>query len=85
MGAGAVLNAPPVIVVNIVGLGVGVGIVPVGVGDGMGVALSRACTVAWTLAEMVPAMSDSATVALAVWVSATTACTVASMAGGSGV
>ena len=43
---GAVLNAPPVIVVNMVGIGVGVGIPSVGVGDGMGVAARSARTVA---------------------------------------
>ena len=35
--AGAVLNAPRVIFVNMVGIGVGVGILSVGAGDGMGV------------------------------------------------
>ena len=40
--AGAVLKAPPVIVVNMVGIGVRVGIPSVGVGDGMGVAARSA-------------------------------------------
>jgi len=66
VGAGEVLNAPPVMVVKIVGLVVGVGIIPVGVGDGIGVAASSAWTVAWTRAVMVPSTSDSTTVALAV-------------------
>ena len=40
--ADAVLNAPPVIVVNMVGIGVGLGVPSVGVGDGMGVAARSA-------------------------------------------
>ena len=40
--ADAVLNAPPVIVVNMVGIGVGLGVPSVGVGDGMGVAVRSA-------------------------------------------
>ena len=40
--AGAVLKAPPLIIVNMVGIVVGVGISSVGVGEGMGVAARSA-------------------------------------------
>jgi hypothetical protein len=78
VGAGAVLNAPPIPRVKLVGCGVGVAKPKVGVGEGMGVAASSARTVPWTRTLTVASMSGSEIVLPpAVWVSATTACTVA--------
>ena len=85
VGAGTVLKLPPCVVVKPVGWMVGVETPRVGVGEGIGVALIRAITVAWTRAVMVASVSDSAVDWLAARVSETTAWTVASRAGGSGV
>jgi hypothetical protein len=85
VGASAVLKPPPCRVVKLVGATVGGEIPRVGVGEGIGVAFSNALTVAWTRAPMVASMSVSSAALLAVWVSETTACTVASKTGGNGV